>query len=143
MNQRSLFGTNRDGLVFAYIDGGSRGNPGPAGYGVHIERDNGSVHELKDAIGVATNNVAEYRGLLAALEWAVDAGVAKLQVRTDSLLLVRQMQGNYKVKNTGLIPLHARAQALVKQIGSVVFEHVSREQNTDADRLANEAMDNA
>lgn len=143
MNQRSLFATNRDGLVFANIDGGSRGNPGPAGYGVHIERDNGSVHELKDAIGVATNNVAEYRGLLAALEWAVDAGVAKLQVRSDSLLLVRQMQGNYKVKNTGLIPLHARAQALVKQIGSVVFEHVNREQNTDADRLANEAMDNA
>jgi ribonuclease HI len=143
VSQRSLFGTDRAGAAHAHIDGGSRGNPGPAGYGVRIERDNGVIEELKDAVGIATNNVAEYRGLLAALEWAAMASVAELHVRSDSLLLVKQMQGAYKVKNPGLKPLHTRAQELVRVIGRVTFEHVRRELNKDADRLANEAIDEA
>jgi len=129
--------------IVAYIDGGARGNPGPAGYGVRIERGDGTlVHEFGQAIGVATNNVAEYRGLLAALEWAREQGEKALHVRSDSLLLVQQMLGRYKVKHPGLQPLHARARMLAHEIGRVTFEHVRREQNPDADRLANEAMDN-
>ena len=143
MSQPSLFRAERAGSALAYIDGGSRGNPGPAGYGVRIERDDGTVLELKKAVDVATNNIAEYRGLLAALDWTVEAGLAELHVRSDSLLLIRQMQGAYKVKNAGLKPLHARAQVLAREIGRVTFEHVRREQNEDADRLANEAMDEA
>jgi probable phosphoglycerate mutase len=126
----------------AYIDGGARGNPGPAGYGVRVERPDGTlVEEFGESIGVATNNVAEYRGLLAALEWARAHGCRHLRVRSDSLLLVQQMLGNYKVKNPGLQPLHARARLLVHELGRVAFEHVPRESNTHADRLANAAMD--
>ena len=129
--------------IVAHTDGGARGNPGPAGYGVRIERDDGTIVELKEAVGVATNNVAEYRGLIAALAWAAAHGVSRLHVRSDSLLLVKQMQGEYRVKHPGLQPLAAEARRLVQQIGDVRFEHVRREQNTDADRLANEAMDEA
>ena len=126
----------------AYIDGGARGNPGPAGYGVRIERpDQTLVEEFGDSIGVATNNVAEYRGLLAALEWARSHGVRDLHVRSDSQLLVQQMIGNYKVKHPGLQPLYAKARLLAHEIGRVSFEHVRRESNTHADRLANAAMD--
>jgi ribonuclease HI len=133
----------RTGAV-AYIDGGARGNPGPAGYGVRIERLDGAlVEEFGDAIGVATNNVAEYRGLLAALEWAKGHDVSTLHVRSDSLLLVQQMLGNYKVKNAGLQPLYARARLLTIEIGRVTFEHVERAKNAHADRLANSAMDSA
>ena len=142
MTQRSLFDADRSGTALAWIDGGARGNPGPAGYGARIEHD-GNVHELKGAIGTATNNVAEYSGLIAALEWAAGAGVAAFHVRSDSLLLVKQMLGAWKVKNEGLKSLHMQARGLVRQIGTVTFEHVPREQNTDADRLANEAMDEA
>ena len=131
------------GLI-AYIDGGARGNPGPAGFGVRIEHTDGTlVEEFSEAIGVATNNVAEYRGLLAALEWAKTRGERALHVRSDSLLLVQQMLGNYKVKNAGLQPLHAKARLLVNEIGRVTFEHVGRERNAHADRLANAAMDGA
>ena len=131
-------------MIVAYIDGGARGNPGPAGYGVRIEQEDGTlVHELSEAIGVATNNVAEYRGLLAALEWARTHGHIALHVRSDSLLLVQQMLGNYKVKNAGLQPLHARARILAHDIGRVTYEHVRRESNAHADRLANTAMDDA
>src|SRR5262245_23003812 len=130
--------------VVAYIDGGARGNPGPAGFGVRIEeRDGTLVEEFAEAIGIATNNVAEYRGLLAALEWAKRHGRRTLHVRSDSLLLVQQMLGNYKVKNAGLQPLHARARALAREIGEVTFEHVGRALNAHADRLANSAMDAA
>ena len=94
-------------------------------------------------IGVATNNVAEYRGLLAALEWARAHGRRQLHVRSDSLLLVQQMLGNYKVKHPGLQPLHAKARLLAHELGRVAFEHVRRESNTHADRLANAAMDDA
>jgi ribonuclease HI len=124
------------------IDGGSRGNPGPAGYGVRFIGSDGSVvAEFSEAIGVATNNVAEYRGLLAALRYAKERGYTNLTVRSDSLLLVCQMRGEYKVKNPGLQMLHGEARRLVWELGRVRFEHVRREANTHADRLANEAMD--
>jgi probable phosphoglycerate mutase len=127
-----------------YIDGGSRGNPGPAGYGVRIEDASGAVIDrFCHTVGVATNNVAEYKGLLAALAWAASHGHRDVLVRSDSELLVRQMKGEYRVKHPGLQPLHADAQALVRRIGRVVFEHIRRELNRDADALANEAMDAA
>jgi len=130
--------------IVAYIDGGARGNPGPAGFGVRVETPDGAlVEEFSEAIGTATNNVAEYRGLLAALEWARAHGHRALHVRSDSLLLVQQMLGNYRVKNAGLQPLHAKAQLLAHEIGRVTFEHVGRAKNAHADRLANAAMDAA
>jgi ribonuclease HI len=131
-------------MITAYIDGGSRGNPGPAGYGVQIVDDDGMVvEELHESVGVATNNVAEYRGLLAALAWAIDRGVRALHIRSDSELLVKQLRGEYRVKNPNLQPLYRDACALVGRIGRVTFEHVRREFNKEADRLANQAMDEA
>jgi ribonuclease HI len=128
--------------VIVNIDGGSRGNPGPAGYGVRFtDADGNVVAEFREAIGIATNNVAEYRGLLAALRYAKEHGYTNLTVRSDSLLLVCQMRGEYKVKNPGLQALHGEARRLVWELGRVRFEHVRREFNADADRLANEAMD--
>ena len=130
------------GRLVAYIDGGARGNPGPAGFGVRIEEADGTlVEEFAESIGTATNNVAEYSALLAALEWARRHGRDQLHVRSDSLLLVQQMLGNYKVKNAGLQPLHAKARVLAHEIGKVTFEHVGRALNAHADRLANTAMD--
>ena len=135
---------NPDDGIVAYIDGGARGNPGPAGYGVRVERPDGTlVEEFGGAIGVATNNVAEYRGLLAALEWARAKDYPRVHVRSDSLLLVQQMLGNYKVKNPGLQPLYTRARLLTLEIGRVTFEHIERAKNAHADRLANAAMDGA
>jgi len=132
------------GALIAYVDGGARGNPGPAGFGVRVEQPDGTlIEEFGSSIGVATNNVAEYRGLLAALEWAKAHGYRALHVRSDSLLLVQQMLGNYRVKNAGLQPLHARARLLASEIGRVTFEHVGRALNAHADRLANTAMDEA
>src|SRR5882757_7226835 len=132
------------GKIVAYIDGGARGNPGPAGFGVRVEGADGAlIEEFAESIGTATNNVAEYRALLAALEWAVRHGRDQLHVRSDSLLLVQQMLGNYKVKNAGLQPLHATARMLTHEIGRVTFEHVGRSLNAHADRLANSAMDDA
>src|SRR6266545_876420 len=131
-------------MIVAYIDGGARGNPGPAGYGVRVEQADGTlVEEFHESIGTATNNVAEYRALIAALEWAKAHGHRELHLRSDSLLLVQQMRGNYKVKNPGLQPLHAKARLLTLEIGRVTFEHVGRALNAHADRLANEAMDDA
>jgi probable phosphoglycerate mutase len=130
--------------IVAYIDGGARGNPGPAGYGVRVERSDGTlIEEFGEAIGTATNNVAEYRGLLAALEWARRHGYRQLHVKSDSLLLVQQMLGRYKVKHPGLQPLHAKAKLLAHELGRVTFEHVGRASNAEADRLANAAMDQA
>jgi ribonuclease HI len=130
--------------IVVYVDGGARGNPGPAGYGVRIERPDGTlIEELSESIGIATNNVAEYRALIAALEWAKAHGYRRVHVRSDSLLLVQQMLGNYRVKNAGLQPLHAKARLLAHEIGHVSFEHVPRAQNAHADRLANAAMDAA
>jgi len=128
--------------VIVNIDGGSRGNPGPAGYGVRFtDADGNVVAEFSGAIGVATNNVAEYHGLLAALGFALGHGHGDLLVRSDSQLLVRQMQGLYRVKHPGLRPLHERATALARRVGRVRYEHVGRDQNARADRLANQAMD--
>ena len=133
---------NQPDAIVAYIDGGARGNPGPAGFGVRIEApDGGLIHELSGAIGIATNNVAEYRGLIAALEWARAHEHRAVHIRSDSLLLVQQMNGNYKVKHPGLQPLYARARLLAIEIGRVTFEHVGRALNAHADKLANQAMD--
>lgn len=130
-------------MITAYIDGGARGNPGPAGYGVYIERPDGSVIELHGGLGIATNNVAEYNGLLAALRWALEQGHTVVRIKADSELLVKQMRGEYKVKHPGLQPLVARARALAAQLDRVTFEHVRREQNKEADRLSNVGMDEA
>jgi probable phosphoglycerate mutase len=130
-------------LITANIDGGARGNPGPAGYGVHIQLPDGSIAELHGGLGVATNNVAEYNGLLAALRWALEHGHSVVRIRADSELLVKQMRGEYKVKNAGLQPLVARARVLIGQLDRVTFEHVRREQNKEADRLSNAGMDEA
>jgi probable phosphoglycerate mutase len=144
LTQGSLFGSEPSGgSATANIDGGSRGNPGPAGYGVRIELDDGSIVELKEPLGHCTNNVAEYNGLLAALRWAHEHGIRTLRIKSDSELLVKQMRGEYRVKNPGLQPLYEEARARVRRIGRVTFEHVRREFNRDADRLANEAMDEA
>ena len=144
MSDLPLLRDDDQSAVVAYIDGGARGNPGPAGYGVRVERSDGSlVEEFGESIGVATNNVAEYRGLIAALEWARAHEVSDLLVRSDSLLLVQQMLGRYRVKNAGLQPLHAAAQTLAKHMARVRFEHVGRSMNANADRLANAAMDGA
>ena len=145
MTQASLFDAvpSGGGAATANIDGGSRGNPGPAGYGVHIEREDGTIVELKASLDHCTNNVAEYSGLLAALRWAADEGISTLRIKADSELLVKQMRGEYRVKNVGLQPLYEEARGLIRRIGRVTFEHVRREFNKDADRLANEAMDEA
>jgi probable phosphoglycerate mutase len=143
MNQPSLFSDGPAGSATANIDGASRGNPGPAAYGVRIEHADGTIVDLKQALEPCTNNVAEYKGLLAALHWAVDHAVKSLRVRSDSELLVKQMRGEYRVKNPGLQPLYEEARSLARRIGNVTFEHVRRELNQDADRLANEAMDEA
>lgn len=129
-------------MITAYFDGGARSNPGPAGYGVFIVDDQGAVlAELYEPLGIATNNVAEYRGLIAALQWAADRGLRQLIVKGDSQLIIEQMRGNYKVKHEGLKPLYLRARMLVMEIGDVRFEHVRREHNLEADRLSNLAMD--
>src|SRR4029077_14858675 len=115
----------RVGPIVTYNDAGARANPGPAGYGVRVEQSDGSViEEFGESIGVATNNIAEYRALIAALEWARAHGHTAVHVRSDSLLLVQQMLGNFKVKNAGLQPLHAKARQLTHAIGRVTFEHV-------------------
>ena len=129
-------------MIVAYIDGGARGNPGPAGYGVRIEDEMGGlITEFSGFLGSATNNVAEYNGLLAALRWALAHREASVQIRADSELLVKQMRGEYRVKNEGLKPLFLQACALIRQIGDVRFEHVRREFNKEADRLSNVGMD--
>lgn len=126
----------------ANIDGGSRGNPGPASYGVII-RDGGGeiVAKLKKYIGRMTNNVAEYYGLIAALDYAESHGVRAMRIESDSELLVKQMRGQYKVKSEELRPLFERALKMSKAFESFRIEHVYREQNREADALANEALD--
>ena len=125
-------------------DGGARGNPGPAAFGYVLEADNGAVLAAHgEAIGVATNNVAEYRALLAGLAKAVELGVDELEVVSDSELLVKQMRGEYKVKNAALRELSLEAARLARQIGTVEYTAVRREHNELADRLVNEALDRA
>ena len=129
-------------MIVAYIDGGARGNPGPAGYGVRIEDEQGTlINEFHGFLGTSTNNVAEYNGLLAALRYAREHGHRKVRIKSDSELLVKQMTGEYRVKHPGLQPLYQEASTLAGSLDRVVYEHVRREQNKDADRLANLAMD--
>jgi ribonuclease HI len=129
-------------VITANVDGGARGNPGSAGYGAIIKDQNGQIlAELYAGIGVNTNNVAEYRGLIAALEWALAHGHTRLHIRSDSQLIVHQMLGNYRVKHEGLIPLYQQAKRLAAEVGHVTYEHVRREQNKEADRLSNLGMD--
>lgn len=130
------------GHIVARVDGGSRGNPGPAAYGVIIEDASGKkLAELSEYLGDKTNNHAEYCGLIAALDYARAHGQNALRALADSELLVRQMRGQYKVKSAELRPLFERAKALTAQLDWFVIEHVPREQNRAADRLANQAMD--
>jgi ribonuclease HI len=126
----------------ANIDGGSRGNPGPASYGVVIRNPRGeTVAQLKKYIGRMTNNVAEYYGLIAALDYAQSHGIRSLRVESDSELLVQQMRGRYKVKSADLLPLFERAKKMSQSFESFRIDHVYREQNREADALANEALD--
>src|ERR1700726_4807208 len=126
----------------ANIDGGSRGNPGPASYGVVVRNERGQVvARLKKYIGRMTNNVAEYYGLIAALDYAQQHGIRALRVESDSELLVRQMQGRYKVKSLELRPLFERAHKMAQAFEFFRIEHVYRERNAEADLLANEALD--
>lgn len=128
--------------LVAHSDGGARGNPGPAGYGVVIKDETGrKVAALSEYLGHQTNNFAEYQGLIAALEYALEHGPKALKVISDSELLVRQIKGIYKVKNPTLQDLHARAKQLIAQLEWFSIGHAMREHNQEADRLANEAMD--
>src|SRR5271168_1951014 len=128
--------------LIAHSDGGARGNPGPAGYGVVIQDQSGkNVANLSEYLGHQTNNFAEYQGLIAALEYALQHGPKALKLISDSELLVRQIKGIYKVKNATLQDLHGRAKELIAQLDWFAIGHALREHNQEADRLANEAMD--
>ena len=123
-------------------DGGARGNPGPAAYAYVLEAADGTLLEARgEAIGRATNNVAEYRGLVEGLRRAVELGIGELEVLSDSELMVKQMRGEYRVKNEALRALSTEAARLARQIGAVTYTAVRRERNELADRLVNEALD--
>jgi len=125
-----------------FTDGGARGNPGPAAYGYVLEAEDGTVLAAHgERIGVATNNVAEYRALIAGLDRAVELGVGELEVVSDSELLVKQMRGEYRVKNEALRGLSIQAARLARELGKVTYTAVRREHNELADRLVNEALD--
>jgi ribonuclease HI len=127
-----------------WTDGGARGNPGPAAFAYVLEADDGTVLDARgEAIGVATNNVAEYSALVAGLSRAVEVGVGELEVRSDSELMVKQMRGEYRVKNRDLQSLFLDASRAAREIGRVTYTHVRREHNELADRLVNEALDSA
>lgn len=131
-----------DDWLTAHCDGGSRGNPGPSGYGAVIEDGKGrTVAELSEFLGVQTNNYAEYSGLIAVLKWGVENGVKQLRVVSDSELMVKQMQGKYAVKSPVLKPLFEEARKLSRRIENFEMRHTLRGGNKVADRLANEAMD--
>jgi ribonuclease HI len=150
LTQKSLFENSEPGpkprpaspAIKANIDGGARGNPGPSAYGVVVRDAKGEViAELSDYLGIQTNNYAEYSGLLAALEFAVREKHPSLKVLSDSELLVRQMQGRYKVKSPGLIDLYDQARALVRKLEHFSIDHVLRQYNKDADALVNQVLD--
>ena len=125
-----------------HVDGASRGNPGEAGFGVHVASDDGeTVASLYGYLGRATNNVAEYEALLHGLRYALERGAREVRVYSDSELLVRQLAGRYRVKNEGLLPLFREAQALLARFESAHVSHVPRERNREADALANKAVD--
>ena len=127
-----------------WTDGGARGNPGPAAFAYVLEAEDGTVLDARgEAIGIATNNVAEYSALVAGLARAVEAGIRELEVRSDSELMVKQMRGEYRVKNRDLQSLFLDASRAAREIGQVTYVHVRREHNELADRLVNEALDAA
>jgi ribonuclease HI len=127
-----------------FTDGGARGNPGPAAYGFVLEAEDGTVLAAEGvAIGTATNNVAEYSGLVAGLKRALELQVPSVEVVSDSELMVKQMRGEYRVKNAALQSLFAEAGELARRLGSVEYRHVKRAHNELADRLVNEALDAA
>jgi probable phosphoglycerate mutase len=127
-----------------FTDGGARGNPGPAAYGFVLEAEDGTVLAAEgEAIGIATNNVAEYSGLIAGLRKALELQVADVELVSDSELMVKQMRGEYRVKNEALQGLFTEASALARRLGSVEYRHVKRAHNELADRLVNEALDAA
>jgi ribonuclease HI len=143
---RNLFSSSHaktpEHYLIAHSDGGARGNPGPAGYGVVIQDQAGrKVAALSEYLGHQTNNFAEYQGLIAALEYAVEHGPKALKLVSDSELLVRQIKGIYKVKNSTLQELHGRAKELIAQLDWFSIDHALREHNREADELANAAMD--
>lgn len=125
-----------------HVDGASRGNPGEAGFGIHVTASDGSeLAALYGYLGKATNNVAEYQALLHGLRFALARGASRVEVFSDSELLVRQLEGRYRVKNAGLQPLHREAQGLLARFASAKVAHVPRERNREADALANRAVD--
>jgi len=145
-SSRSLFPASHikapEHYLIAHSDGGARGNPGPSGYGVVIQDEAGrKIAALSQYLGHQTNNFAEYQGLIAALEYAIEHGHKALKVVSDSELLVRQIKGIYKVKNLTLQELHARAKELIAQLEWFSIDHALREHNREADELANQAMD--
>jgi ribonuclease HI len=127
--------------ITAFIDGAARGNPGPAGYGVHMTTGSGEIIEICGYLGRATNNVAEYAGLLEALETAREEGAAEVEVVSDSELLVKQMLGIYRVKHPNLIPMYKKAKELSLHFSRFSIRHTLRAGNKEADRLANLAVD--
>ena len=125
-----------------HIDGASRGNPGEAGFGIHVTTPEGAeLAQLYGYLGPASNNVAEYQALLHGLRFALAKGAASVEVFSDSELLVRQLEGRYRVKNAGLVPLHREAQSLLARFAKARVAHVPRERNREADALANRAVD--
>jgi ribonuclease HI len=142
VRRRARGAAGRGGALRAWVDGAARGNPGPASYGVLLLGPGGErLAELLGTLGRATNNVAEYRALLAALDWAQRHGAASLEVRTDSLLLANQVNGVWKVRDPKLRALHLEARAGIARLGGFSIRHVPREENREADRLANRALD--
>jgi ribonuclease HI len=147
-SSEELFGSPREeesgvqDAIVAHVDGGARGNPGPSGYGAYITDAKGArLAELSEYLGHQTNNFAEYSGLVAALEWALEHGHKAVKVVSDSELLVKQIKGEYKVKSESLVDIYQEAKTLIRKLDSFSIRHVLRHQNKDADRLANAAMD--
>lgn len=131
-----------DETLHIHIDGASRGNPGEAGFGVHVARPDGTeIAGLYGYLGRATNNVAEYQALLHALRYALARGARAVRVFSDSELVVRQVEGRYRVKHPDMVPLHREASALLRRFPEASLAHVRREQNKEADLLANRALD--
>lgn len=129
-------------VLHLHIDGASRGNPGEAAFGVHVQTPAGETRaELYGYLGRTTNNVAEYQALIHALRWARSRGARRVRVFSDSELVVRQINGQYRVKHPGMQPLHREAQALLRGFDEASVSHVRRELNREADRLANRALD--
>lgn len=136
------FGVSGEAAITAFCDGGARGNPGPSGFGVYIQDERGEkVAELSEYLGIRTNNYAEYSGLLAALEFALRHDHPRLKVVSDSELMVKQIKGQYKVKSPDLRPLYEEAKRRIAGLEFFQIQHVLRNKNKEADRLANQAMD--